>query len=74
MSGDPSFAGHDWLAESVRSLLPRMTELGLATASEQDVDTLAGRIRADVTGRLGIVSLAPVIGAWTRLPAGPRAP
>lgn len=71
IGGDAEFEGYAWLAESVRSLLPRMLELGVVGAGELDVDTLAARVREEVAGGGGVMTLAPVVGAWVELP-GPR--
>jgi ubiquinone/menaquinone biosynthesis C-methylase UbiE len=65
--GGPDFPGCGWLADSVRSLLPRMIELGLTTADETDVDTLEERMRTELATVDGTAMLAPVVGAWARL-------
>jgi ubiquinone/menaquinone biosynthesis C-methylase UbiE len=68
VGGGPDFAGYEWLAESVRSLLPRMIALGVVGEGELEVDTLAERVRDEVVSGGGTISLAPMIGAWsTRL-------
>jgi SAM-dependent methyltransferase len=66
--GGPDFLGCAWLAESVRSLLPRMVELGLTTGAETDPDTLEDRMRDELARVEGIAMLAPVIGAWAPVP------
>lgn len=66
MGGGANYEGYRWLAESVRSLLPRMIELGLVAAGEVDVDTLAERVRDEVIAGGGVMMLAPVVGAWSR--------
>jgi ubiquinone/menaquinone biosynthesis C-methylase UbiE len=68
IGGGPDFEGYAWLAESVRSLLPRMLELGVIAAGELDVDELAARVRDEVVARGGVMTLAPVVGAWSELP------
>jgi ubiquinone/menaquinone biosynthesis C-methylase UbiE len=63
--GSPLFA---WLAMGVKTLLPRIEELGLATAEEIQVDTLAERMEAEAM-KLGTQLLGPVqFGAWIRKP------
>ena len=59
---------YDWLAESVRSLLPRMESLGLTTAAEADCDTLAHRLRQEALDKRGVVCISPLIGAFARKP------
>lgn len=39
--------GFDFLAESVRSLMPAMEKLGIATPAEIDIDTLSARLAAE---------------------------
>lgn len=62
--GGSDFPGCRWLAESVRSLLPRMIELGLTTDDETDVETLEERMRTEMATVDGTAMLAPVVGAW----------
>lgn len=66
IGGGPDYGGYSWLAESVRSLLPRMIEMGLVAAGEVDVDALAERLREEVMSGGGVMMLAPVVGAWSR--------
>ncbi|MBX6722068.1 MAG: class I SAM-dependent methyltransferase [Dactylosporangium sp.] len=53
----------------VRTLLPLMEQTGVATAADVDVDTLADRLRAEVTAAGATIVSPHYIGAWTRLPA-----
>jgi SAM-dependent methyltransferase len=65
-----SEGGAAWLeviAETVRSILPEMERLGLATAAEVDVETLADRLRREVAAAGGIVIGRTEIGAWSRV-------
>ena len=64
--GGPEFEGYQYLAGLVRSLLPTMEQLEVATVAEVDVDTLAGRLREEVVGGGGCITLQPLIGGWTR--------
>jgi SAM-dependent methyltransferase len=54
------------VAETVRTLLPTMEQLGIATADEVDVDTLAERISNEVAGAQGTVTWFSLIGATAR--------
>jgi ubiquinone/menaquinone biosynthesis C-methylase UbiE len=56
------------LTSWVRSMLPRIVELGIATAAEIDVDTLEARLRSEapLTGMVG--HDAVVISAWATKP------
>lgn len=66
VSGDAAWPWYDQFAGVVRSLLPVILKLQLATAEEVGIDTLAERIRADVTGGAGVGRSPDVISAWTR--------
>jgi ubiquinone/menaquinone biosynthesis C-methylase UbiE len=56
------------IAETVRSLLPMMERLGVATAETVQPDTLATRLKAEVCAGGGVVIPPPLIGAWARKP------
>jgi hypothetical protein len=58
---------YELIAQTVRSLLPMMEALGVATAAEVEVETLAGRLRREV-GSSGAITAPSLVGAWTRLP------
>ena len=62
----PSWGGYEYVAETMRSLFPRIQELGLAGASEIDIDTLGDRIRDEAVAAGSITTMPPVIGAWSR--------
>jgi hypothetical protein len=65
-----SEGGAAWLeviAETVRSILPEMERLGLSTAGEVDIDTLADRLHREVAAGGGIVIGRTEIGAWSRV-------
>ena len=53
----------------VRSLVPQLEALGVATADEIQIDTLEERMRADLARTGGVVSTPLLISAWARLPA-----
>ena len=58
----------DWLnvvAENVRSLLPEMERLGVATASQVGIETLAERLCREVTAGGGVILGRSEIGAWS---------
>jgi ubiquinone/menaquinone biosynthesis C-methylase UbiE len=57
---------YEWLAETIRSILPRMEALGLATATEIDIDTLAERLREEALSRRGCIVWATMVGAFAR--------
>jgi hypothetical protein len=48
----------------VRSLLPEMERLGLATAAEIDIDTYADRVRDELIATGGVIVGRGDVGAW----------
>jgi ubiquinone/menaquinone biosynthesis C-methylase UbiE len=66
MDGGPFSPMYEWLAETVRSLLPRMEALGMTTAGEVDPDTLEQRLREEATEVRGAVVGPTMIGAFAR--------
>lgn len=62
----PSWPGYEYVAETMRSLLPRIQEIGLAGSDEIEIDTLAERIRDEVVLADSIITMPPVIGAWSQ--------
>jgi SAM-dependent methyltransferase len=61
-------AGYAWAADSLRSMLPLALKLGVATAEEIDIDTLADRLRAETIAHNGVIKTPDLVGAWVRLP------
>ena len=60
----------DWLhdvAEIVTVLLPDMERLGIATAAEVGIETLADRLCTEVAAGGGVVVGRAEIGAWTAI-------
>jgi ubiquinone/menaquinone biosynthesis C-methylase UbiE len=60
----PDTPAYKMLPEIVRSLLPAMERLGIATAAEVEVESLGVRIRDEVVANSGIVISPSLIGAW----------
>jgi ubiquinone/menaquinone biosynthesis C-methylase UbiE len=69
VEGGPASVVYDYLAETLRSLLPAMERLGIATAAEVGIDTLAERLRREAVEHTASIMLPPLIGAWARMPA-----
>ena len=70
MDGGPHSPFYEWFAETVRSLLPHMERLGLTTAAEVDINTLADRLRAEALEKRGAAMSPMMIGAFARKPHG----
>ena len=66
IGGGVEWPGYALVAESVRSLLPFMEQIGTVTAEEADVDTLEARLRNEALAHDAVQVLPTVIGAWTR--------
>jgi SAM-dependent methyltransferase len=69
VGGGPDCPVYEHLAEGLRSLLPAMEELGIATRDEVQPETLAERLRGQVLERNGVVVSLGLVGAWTHKPA-----
>jgi len=68
MDGGPYSPMYEWLAETARSLLPRMEALGMTTAAALDCDTLCQRLRQEALEKRGVLLSSPLIGAFARKP------
>ncbi|MDQ3665414.1 MAG: class I SAM-dependent methyltransferase [Acidobacteriota bacterium] len=64
IGGGPNWDGYAYAANSVRSLLPVLLKLNIATPDEIDIDNLAARFREEVAGQNGVVMLSPFVSAW----------
>ena len=69
MEGGVDSPVYEYLASTLRSLLPMMERYGIATAADVDIETLAARLRLEAVSHNASVMPPPLIGAWTRLPA-----
>ncbi|PAQ01268.1 MAG: class I SAM-dependent methyltransferase [Mesorhizobium sp.] len=59
---------YDYIAGTLRSLLPMAEAVGAATAAEMKVDTLAERLRNEAVEQQMCIMLPPFVGAWTNTP------
>jgi SAM-dependent methyltransferase len=66
LGGGSDYLGYDHGAEALRSMLPLVLKLGVATEEEVGIDTLAERLRAEVVASGGVIKNPDLIGAWTR--------
>jgi ubiquinone/menaquinone biosynthesis C-methylase UbiE len=60
---------YDYLAGTLRSLLPMAERVGVATAAEVDIDGAADRLRREAAESDACLMVPPLVGAWTRVPA-----
>ena len=69
VNGGPDCSYPEWVAETVRSLLPKFEALHLATAQQLDVDTLAARLKEE-SDRIGGSYASPIlVGTFGTKPA-----
>jgi SAM-dependent methyltransferase len=66
VGGGPDYLGYDHGAESLRSMLPLILKLGIATEEQVAIDTLADRLRAEATASGSVIKNPDLVGAWTR--------
>jgi 2-polyprenyl-3-methyl-5-hydroxy-6-metoxy-1,4-benzoquinol methylase len=66
VGGGEDFLAYDWAEAAMRGLLPTIERLGLATAEEVEVDTLAARLRSEAVELGAIAICPPFVGAWAR--------
>lgn len=68
VEGGPASTVYEYLAETVRSMLPFIIKTGVATAEEIEIDTFVSRLRHEITEMGGIIVTPTMISAWARLP------
>jgi ubiquinone/menaquinone biosynthesis C-methylase UbiE len=73
IEGEPGTGVHTWLAGVVRSLLPAMERLGVTTADDVQIETLAARLQAETEARHAVIIASPFVGCWARKPYTPLA-
>ena len=72
VGGGPDWPGYDYVAATLRNLLPALQQgMGIDPA-EVDIDTLAARMRDDVLTRQAVQMLPIIFGAWARKSAAGR--
>lgn len=60
-------AGFEFLAESVRSLLPTMEKLGIANSADVDIDTLAERLAVEAQASDPAIFYPRFVVAWAKV-------
>jgi ubiquinone/menaquinone biosynthesis C-methylase UbiE len=61
MSGSVESPYYEWFAETIRSVVPRLESLGIASAAELDFETLAVRLREEAISRAGCVTTPLIV-------------
>ena len=67
VEGEADSPVYEFFAETLRSLLPLAEKLGVTTAQEVQIDSLAARLRDEVTNAQAVIMCASFTGAWTRI-------
>jgi ubiquinone/menaquinone biosynthesis C-methylase UbiE len=67
MGGGTACLIYPWLAEGIRSLLPQLAEMGMATGDLMPIDSLESRLRAAAVAAHSQVEGPAQICAWARL-------
>jgi ubiquinone/menaquinone biosynthesis C-methylase UbiE len=60
----PDSGAYALLAETIRSLLPRIEALGVASAEDVGIDSLADRLRDETVSAGALIVLPTLVGAW----------
>jgi len=66
LGNGPDSPAYKQIAEITRTLLPLMERVGVATAAEVEIDTLADRLCQEVVANKATLVAPPFIGAWAR--------
>ena len=67
VGGGPDSPLYAWVAETVRTLLPRAEEIGLAARGEIDIDRLEDHLRQAVTAVHAQIGIAHQHCGWARV-------
>jgi ubiquinone/menaquinone biosynthesis C-methylase UbiE len=73
LGNGPDSPAYKQIAEIARTLLPLMERVGVATADEMDIDTLAERLREEMVTNNATLVAPPLIGAWAKTVQAPGA-
>jgi ubiquinone/menaquinone biosynthesis C-methylase UbiE len=68
ISGEGESPVYQLLAEAVRTLVPTLEKLNIASAAQVQIDTLADRMRQQVAAKRAVASSYGLVGAWARKP------
>lgn len=67
LGGGPGSPIYEYVAETVRSLLPSAEQYGIIAPGEVQIDTLAERMEQEAVSQGSTLIGCPVISAWTKL-------
>jgi hypothetical protein len=66
VSGEDDSPVYQLLAEAVRTLVPTLEKLNIASASQIAVDSLAERMRQEVAAKRAVAVSYGLVGAWAK--------
>lgn len=66
IDGGPDSPFYEWIAESMRTILPRAQALGMAQEAEVDIDTLAQRLREEAVSLKAGCPAPCMVGGFAR--------
>ncbi|WP_192177862.1 methyltransferase domain-containing protein [Mesorhizobium amorphae] len=64
VEGGGESLGFEYIAQTVRSLIPAMERTGITTAAEIGIDDLADRLREEAVAHGACIMFPPMTGAW----------
>jgi SAM-dependent methyltransferase len=70
VSGEADSPVYKLLAEAVRSLVPTLEKLNIASATQVQIETLTDRMRKEVVAKRAVAMSYGLVGAWARKPLG----
>ena len=62
----PDSPAYNYMAQTIRSVLPLSEKLGVTTAAKIEVDTLAERLKNELTSHDAVFVLPPLTSVWAR--------
>jgi ubiquinone/menaquinone biosynthesis C-methylase UbiE len=68
VSGQEDSSVYKLLAEAVRTLVPTLEKLNIASAAEVQIDSLADRMCKEVVAKRGVAMSYGLVGAWAQKP------
>lgn len=66
IEGGPDAVIYRYMTESLRSMLPLASELGVEDRTHVDIEQLEAELRAEVVASNGALVSPPIVAAWTR--------
>ena len=73
VSGEENSPVYKLLAEAVRSLVPTLEKLNIASAAQVEIETLTDRMRTEVLAKRAVAMSYGLVGAWAKKPLSHRA-